>query len=115
MYLGYVGELAASAYHVLTVKETRTCLPGSGDVVQSEITTRPNRRAGAEVHPSYAPPTARHARRTSSAGFSLIELLVVMAIILIVAAFAVPSMKSTMDAYRLRTTLNSVSGLTQRC
>lgn len=83
--------------------------------MQTEITTCPNRRGAAEVHSSYAPPLARHTPRASSSGFSLVELLVVMAIILVVAAFAVPSMKSTMDAYRVRTTLNSVSGLTQRC
>jgi len=50
-----------------------------------------------------------------SSGFSLIELLVVMAVALIVAAFAVPSMTSTLDAYRVRGNLTSVSGLTQRC
>jgi prepilin-type N-terminal cleavage/methylation domain-containing protein len=48
-------------------------------------------------------------------GFSLIELLVVMAVMLIVAAFAVPSLTNTMAAYRLRGTLTSISGLSQRC
>ncbi len=48
-------------------------------------------------------------------GFSLIELLVVMAVMLVVAAFAVPSLTSTMDAYRVRSAMNSISGLTQRC
>lgn len=47
-------------------------------------------------------------------GFSLIELLVVAAIILIVAAFAVPNMVTTMDAYRLRSSMNSAMAMTQR-
>jgi len=48
-------------------------------------------------------------------GFSLVELLVVMAVMLVVAAFAVPSLTNTLDAYRVRSTVNSISGLTQRC
>ncbi len=53
--------------------------------------------------------------RAGTRGFSLVELLVVMVVMLIVAAFAVPSLKNTMDAYRVRTTLTSIMGLTQRC
>jgi prepilin-type N-terminal cleavage/methylation domain-containing protein len=53
--------------------------------------------------------------RAQIRGFSLIELLVVMAVMLIVAAFAVPSFTNTMDAYRVRSTLTSITGLTQRC
>jgi prepilin-type N-terminal cleavage/methylation domain-containing protein len=48
-------------------------------------------------------------------GFSLIELLVVMAVLLIVGAIAAPTVATTIDAYRLRGTLTSVSGLAQRC
>ena len=47
-------------------------------------------------------------------GFSLVELLVVMAIILVVAAFAVPTMVTTMDAYRMRSSLSSTLAMTQR-
>ena len=47
-------------------------------------------------------------------GFSLVELLVVMAIILIVAAFSVPTMVTTMDAYRLRNSLSSSVAMVQR-
>jgi hypothetical protein len=38
-----------------------------------------------------------------------------MAVMLVVAAFAVPSLTNTMDAYRVRSAMNSISGLTQRC
>lgn len=48
-------------------------------------------------------------------GFSLVELLVVMAVLLIVGAIATPTIATTMDAYRLRGNLSSISGLTQRC
>ena len=48
-------------------------------------------------------------------GFSLIELLVVMAIMLTVAAFAVPQLVTTLDSYRVRGAMTSVTGLTQRC
>lgn len=48
------------------------------------------------------------------AGFSLVELLVVVAIILVVAAFAVPNIMTTMDAYRLRGALTNIVGITQR-
>jgi type II secretory pathway pseudopilin PulG len=44
----------------------------------------------------------------------LVELLVVVAITLVIAAFAIPTMSSTMDAYRLRGTMTSLSGLIQR-
>lgn len=48
-------------------------------------------------------------------GFSLVELLVVMAVLLIVGAIAMPTVATTMDAYRLRGSLTNISGLTQRC
>ena len=48
-------------------------------------------------------------------GFSLIELLVVMAVMLILAAFTTPITLNTMDSYKLRGNLSSVSGLAQRC
>jgi prepilin-type N-terminal cleavage/methylation domain-containing protein len=48
-------------------------------------------------------------------GFSLIELLIVMAVMLILAAFTTPITLNTMDAYKLRGSMSSVSGLAQRC
>jgi len=50
-----------------------------------------------------------------SAGFSLVELMVVMAIILVVSAFAIPTLTTTMDGIRLRGTLGSASNVAQRC
>lgn len=49
-----------------------------------------------------------------SAGFTLAELLVVLAVSLIVAAFAVPEMVTTLDAMKLRGTLTSTSNMIQR-
>jgi prepilin-type N-terminal cleavage/methylation domain-containing protein len=49
-----------------------------------------------------------------SSGFSLLELMIVMAIILVIAAFAVPNMITTMDAFRMRGTLTSASGMVQK-
>jgi type II secretory pathway pseudopilin PulG len=50
-----------------------------------------------------------------SAGFSIIELLMVVAVMLVVTALALPTFTTTMDAYRLHGTLSSVANLTQRC
>jgi len=51
----------------------------------------------------------------SSAGFSLVELMVVMAIILVVSAFAIPTLTTTMDGIRLRGTTGSATNIAQRC
>ena len=59
--------------------------------------------------------TAVHQRVTSSRGFSLVELLVVIAVCLVVLAFATPITLSTMDAYKLRWGLINATGLVQRC
>ena len=53
--------------------------------------------------------------RPSSAGFSLVELMVVMAIALVVSAFAIPTLTTTMDGIRLRAALGSASNIAQRC
>ena len=54
-------------------------------------------------------------RSRSSRGFSLVELLVVIAVCLIVMAFATPITLNTMDAYKLRWGLTNATGLVQRC
>jgi prepilin-type N-terminal cleavage/methylation domain-containing protein len=54
-------------------------------------------------------------RPSSHMGFSLIELLVVLAIMLIVAAFAVPTTMKVIDGARIRGTMGNVSNLAQRC
>ena len=66
--------------------------------------------------PEARPATRVDLRATArpNSGFSLIELLVVMAVMLVVAAFAIPTMTSSMDAYRMRGSLTSISGLIQR-
>lgn len=50
----------------------------------------------------------------SKAGFSLIELLVVVAVMLVVAAFAAPTLTTTLDSFRMRGTLSSIANLAQR-
>lgn len=51
--------------------------------------------------------------RTS--GFSLVELLIVLAVMLVLVALAIPTVSTTLDTYRLRGTLGSTSNLLQRC
>ena len=50
----------------------------------------------------------------SKAGFSLIELLVVVAVMLVVAALAAPTLTTTIDSFRMRGTLSSIANLAQR-
>ncbi len=56
-----------------------------------------------------------HNTKRTARGFSLIELLIVMAVVLILAAFTTPITLNTMDSYRMRGSMTSVSGLAQRC
>ncbi len=58
--------------------------------------------------------TENNPNRTAH-GFSLVELLIVVAVMLVVAAMAAPITLNTMDAYRLRGSMSSISGLAQRC
>jgi prepilin-type N-terminal cleavage/methylation domain-containing protein len=50
----------------------------------------------------------------SQAGFSLVELLVVVAVMLVVAALSVPTLTTTLDSFRMRGTLSSLANLAQR-
>ena len=56
-----------------------------------------------------------HRNLALSAGFSMIELLVVLAIALIVSAFAIPTMVTTLDDFKLRGSMGNVANITQRC
>ena len=46
-------------------------------------------------------------------GFSLIELMIVLVISLVVAAFALPNISSSINTMRLRSTMSAVSGILQ--
>lgn len=54
-------------------------------------------------------------RLRSKAGFSLIELLVVVAVMLVVAALAAPTLMTTLDSFRMRGSLSSIANMAQRC
>src|SRR5260370_37848281 len=47
-------------------------------------------------------------------GFSLVEMVIVMAVILIVIAIALPTMKTVIDAYRLDASGHAVASLLQQ-
>jgi len=51
----------------------------------------------------------------AKAGFSLIELLVVVSVMLVVAALAVPTLTTTLDSFRMRGTMSSIANMAQRC
>ena len=52
---------------------------------------------------------------TSSAGFSLLELLIVLGIALVISAFAIPTMVTTLDSFKLRGAMGNASNIEQRC
>lgn len=54
-------------------------------------------------------------KRTSEAGFSLLELLVVLAIVLVVTAVAMPMITTTVSNYRLKSAASQVAGMIQQC
>jgi len=56
----------------------------------------------------------RCVRPAADAGFSLVEILVVLGIILIIAAVVTPYMTKTLDTYRVRDTMTNVASIAQR-
>jgi type IV fimbrial biogenesis protein FimT len=52
-------------------------------------------------------------RRPGAAGFSLIEILIVVVVLLVIAALAIPSMTTTIANYRLRGAASNVGGIVQ--
>jgi len=69
-------------------------------------------------------PKSRHWRGMSggscegvaaSAGFSLLELLIVLGVALVISAFAIPTMVTTLDDFKLRGAMGNTSNITQRC
>jgi len=67
------------------------------------------------AHSKEGPPGEAGDCLTSSSGFSLLELLAVLAITLVVSAFAIPTIVTTVDAFRIRGALGSTASITQRC
>jgi len=77
-----------------------------------------------DFHHASLRPKSRHWRGMSggscegvaaSAGFSLLELLIVLGVALVISAFAIPTMVTTLDDFKLRGAMGSASGISQRC
>jgi prepilin-type N-terminal cleavage/methylation domain-containing protein len=58
--------------------------------------------------------SGRHGPRPAR-GFSLVELVIVCAIILAVAAIAIPQATTALQVFKLRGTASSLSGVVQKC
>lgn len=74
------------------------------------LTENKSRFSATWMNPCHSAALRRNAR-----GFSLIELLIVLAVMLVLVAMVTPVTLNTMDAYKLRGSMSSVSGLAQRC
>jgi Tfp pilus assembly protein FimT len=53
-------------------------------------------------------------RRTTSSGFSIVELSIVLGIALVVSAMAVPNLISAVSDFKLRSNVSDLSGMMQR-
>ncbi len=58
--------------------------------------------------------SGKHDRRLAG-GFSLMELIIVVAITMVVAAIAIPRVMTATQNFKLRSTASSLSGLVQKC
>src|SRR5689334_9305367 len=56
----------------------------------------------------------RQKRDRAASGFSLLELMIVVGILMVVAAMAMPKIMTTIADVRLRSAVNSASGLMQQ-
>jgi Tfp pilus assembly protein FimT len=56
----------------------------------------------------------RQKRRRAASGFSLLELMIVVGILMVIAAMAMPKMMTTIADVRLRSAVNSASGIMQQ-
>src|SRR3954471_10002051 len=56
----------------------------------------------------------RQQRRRAASGFSLLELMIVVGILMVIAAMAMPKMMTTIADVRLRSAVNSASGIMQQ-
>jgi len=61
------------------------------------------------------PMSSLNSRRTNQAGFTLVELVAVCAILMIIVAAAFPLVARTMDNIKLRYSASDLSGILQRC
>ena len=51
----------------------------------------------------------RKTTRNASAGFTMMEMLITVAILMVLTAFGVPSMLSTIDTFKLNSATNAAS------
>ena len=112
MDFGYVGRGPGSQYHRLI---SGAIQPGAG---MRRLLGKGMHRENVGWDESWSKSSVRCRKGRSlgsGAGFSLIELLVVVAILLITVAFAIPTLRTTLDSYRMRGTLSSAANLAQRC
>ena len=59
-------------------------------------------------------PKRKHPRRERSGGFSIIELLIVLFVVMVIAAIAIPNILSAVSNIRLRASAGDLAGLMQQ-